>query len=641
MSKDLKKLIGKDEPKEAYLPEEKEQAFLIDAYSDFVLCRNLKDEPQPMLNGLTLQEFWKRCNDDYDIITESQEEDDPVVPYVSTVSRDKANTFIANLTLQLLYPSVIAQNSNQEIDSVVSRISRTMLEWAYNNDGRPSSSGHQKAIDYTHKQVIEGTVHILDNIIDNRLESQLVPNDEIYISNFYQNDIQKQPVLFRAQTEIIYEELYRLYGHLPNFKYVVPNTIHEWVKNGGDSLAKEFSGLVVNERCHVIWIWRDIPRNLFKEYNVPKKRKKAKLFNLVINGVLMFKADNLMPYHDGYYPISKGIFERFSDPRYYWGNSMPGKAREDKKWLDGWKTLIRYKAKLAALPPIVTFNGKFVDSDFYLPGGSTAAPVGMKKDDIQIMPGIANGVTSSDVLILDRAERDIDLGNVSPQAQGGGQVKGNPTAREVMIREENMQKIMSSFAMQIAFLVEARTFPILKRLFQFIPKSDMKKLVVPNQNLSNGEMGNMEILFEKLPDMTADEKEAKSFEIRGREMAAKRAGHNKKINYIDPSYLQEIDLYITAVADPRPRPTSSYSQAEARNKFEFYAADPEIFNKRAAARKVVRSFGDDEAEMINEPVVIPVNNQNAGPSPAGTNIKIPVQKTLASKSAKPLPDLNM
>lgn len=591
--------LDKYGPKSPYIPTPEEASFITQVYADFTWCYNLKLQEQDILGGVTITDFWDQCNYDYNVITEPQDENDPVVPYASTISRDRSNAFISNLTLQMLYPSVTAQNDHQEIDRIVSKTSRSLLEWLHNNDGRPSMSGQQKAIMYTHKQVVEGTVHVMDNIIDNKLESQLVPNQEIFIPNFMQPDIQKQPKLFRCQENVLYEEANALFGALPRFReHVMPGSINQWTINNV-AFADELQSIVLQDRVHIIWMWYDVPRNLFKKYGIPKDRPAAKLFNVMINGVLMFKYDNLMPYHDGLYPISKGIFEHFSDPRYYWGNSMPGKAKHDKKWLDGWKTLIRYKAKLAALPPIITFNGKFIDSDFYIPGSTNVAPTGMKAEDISTIPQLTTGVTMSDINIMDRAEREISEGNMSPQ-QMGAPAETRQTRGEAMLREENAQKILGLFGQQVAFLVEARTYPILRRAFQFIPKSKLEKIVVTEQSLPGGKIGDVEILFQKMPDMTPDEYEEWSFGLAKQESDAAKNGRNKKIYYVDPKYLNHIDLYVTAVADPMPKKTSAMRRAEAMFKYNFYASDPESFKKTSAAREVVRELGDDENDVIND-----------------------------------------
>src|SRR3990167_6904578 len=162
----------------------------------------LKEEKQDILNGRNLQDFWDDSCLDYAAITPKAELNDPVVRYSSTISRDQADVFISSLVNQLMDLSVTAQNKDQEIDRVISRVSRAILDYVHKNDGFPSESGYQKMVRAVHKMVVEGTVHIQDDFTKDGLESTLVPNEEILIPNYWQTDLQKQSILARIQNKI-------------------------------------------------------------------------------------------------------------------------------------------------------------------------------------------------------------------------------------------------------------------------------------------------------------------------------------------------------------------------------------------------------------------------------------------------------
>jgi hypothetical protein len=623
---------------ESYLPSDNERKFILNTYKKYLDCYNLKNQPQELLNGRTLTDFWKQNRYDYNVLTEESGIDDPVVPYVSSISRDKSNTFISNLASQLVYPSVTAQNQNQDIDHIMCSVSKSLLEWAYNNDGRPDESGHQKMVRYIHTQVIDGTTHIQDDIIENRLFSSLVPNEEIFIPNFYQPSIQKQPRLFRVQNNALYEEAEELFGSLPNWKYVQKGRINDWASDE-EFFSKEYSGLIDTDKVQIIRYWENIPKHLFKNFGIKNGVKKAKLFNILINGVLMFKITNLSPYKDGLYPISKGIFEQFSDANYYWGNSMPNKAREDKKWLDGWKTLIRHKAKLSAIPPLVTFNGTFLDSDVFIPGEVTQAPNGMKPEDIMALPEVSKGVSNGDIAIYQDAKSEINEGNLSPQAAGGESAR-QQTAREAIIREQNEQRILGAFGLQVAFLVESRTYPILKRLFQFLSKKQISKISVPDQSLGDGKYGNLEIIFEDIPEMSEEEYQQKSIDLFVEQKESEKEGKPMKRIYVNPKYLNELDLYITVVADPQPKKTSALRRSEAMEKFGIYGARPDLFNARAAAKKLVYEMGDDINEMVNKQEAQPQGQPSAQGNQQTPKVENPSTNSYKSQVAD-LANLNM
>jgi len=613
--------VLEEEQKEHYTPSEDETKFLIRAYSDFQECLNIKGEGQEVLGGRSLQQFWDDSNRDFNVIVADVTDDDPVTPYASSVSRDKSNTFITNLTLALIYPSITAQNKDQDIDQTISRVSRSILEWQHDNDGRPAESGHEKMVRYVHKMVIEGTVHVQDDIDSDtgKLISQLVPNEEVFVPNFWQPNIQEQPYIFRVQDNVLYDEARSQFGELDNFKYVNKGPVENWAIDT-DEFKSNFEGIIDEDRVQIVYVWYNIPKSKFKEYGIPKNRKRAKFFNILINGVPMFKIDNLMPYRDGFYPISKQVFELFSKSEFYWGNSMPNKAKYDKKWLDGWKTLIRHKAKLSVITPLLTFNGQLIDSDIFIPGSVNTAPAGMTKDDIIAVPGTDKGLSEADFRILQDAKNEINEGNLSPQASGA-QSSRQQTAREAIIREQNEQQILGGFGLRVSFLIEARTYPILLRSFQFLPRKTIKKLVIPNQSLQGGFLGNLEVLFEKIQD-TEENLKNRSLDLATEEIKAEHRGRAFNRIYIDPSYLNEIDLYIKVIADPQPKKTSALRRAEAREKFDVYGARPDLFNARAAARALVRANEDDESELIVTQQSLPQSASGGQQPPQGRGQKI-------------------
>jgi hypothetical protein len=589
--------------KTPYIPSPEDAVFINKVYMDFMYDRKLRMQSQPILNNRTLQQFWDESERDYNVIVSDENPNNPVTPYASSISRDKANTFISSLTQQLLYPSVSAQNSNQEIDRVISRACRNILEWQYENDGRPAESGSLKNARNIHRMVTVGTTHVMDNVDENgRLISQIIPNEEVYISNMFQPNIQLQPRLIRAQNAVTYNEVDEELGILKRFQdHVQPGIFAQMRLFEESEFRQWFLAITPKDTVHKLYCWYPVPREKLREYKksgrLPSYVQRAKYFNILVNGVLMFDRENLMPYHHGHYPITKGIFEWFSNPEFYYGNSLPNKARHDKKWYDAFKTMIRHKAKLSVIPPLISFNGTFVDSDIVVPGMISAAPSGMTKDDIQAIPGISNGVNDSDLAIMRDGTADIDRSTTSP-SMAGQSGSSRMTARESLLNEQNSQKAMQGFGLQIAYFVEGRTFPILKNSFQFLPRQFVNKICVPEQRLPDGNMGTVEILFVPPKEFTPDELFQTELAIYKEEKSAKQKGMPKKIVYINNEYIQTLDLYVKAGADQLIKETGALREAKAQLHFNTYMSRPDLFNVRAAARKLAYEFGDDVDEMV-------------------------------------------
>lgn len=597
------------EVKSAYNPTPEERLYISKVYNDFIFDLSIKNQTWEVLNNRDLQHFWADCNRDYNVFVED-DPNDPVTQYASGITRDKANTFITNLTAQLLAPSVTALNESKEVDVVVSKLCRPILQWQHSNDGRPAESGELKNFRYTHKQVVEGTVHIQDDIDPEtgKLSSQVIPNEEVFIPNFYQPNLQLQSHFIRAQMDTSYQEAKAEFGDLDNFQYVMPGTLG-WL-NQTFEFKERYKAVVSSNKVTIIRCWYPVSasdlKSLKKQGKIKSWVTQAKYFNILINGVPMFAPDNLMAYNDGFYPISKGVFEHFSPSEFYWGNSMPNKAKNDKKFLDGWKTLIRYKAKLSALPPGFNTSGQHLEGDIYVPGNIVDLPAGTDASKVfQTVQGISQGVTNGDIKIMEDTQSDLERDTISNMLSGGMPVGvGTMNVRVMQMMDENAKQSIAGFAQQIAFLQEARTFHILNSSFQFLTKENLSKLCIPDQTFDDGSTGTYEIIFQKpgegskIGSMTAEQRKAHSYSILDEQGVAKKMGVTKQSVYIDSEYILHLDYYAKANAESVAKDTTALREARAQMKWETYSQNP-IFNVKKAARKLVRELGDSD-DMVND-----------------------------------------
>lgn len=624
-------MIDKKKKIEPYNPGEKERAFILQVYNDFLDDKEIKDQTWKVLNNRTLKQFWDDSEYDYNVLVDD-DVNNPVVQYSSGISRDKSNTFITGLALQLLYPGVTAQNDQQEIDNIISKVSRSVLEWQFDNDGRPSESGLLKNTRYIHTQVVTGTVHIQDDFTpDGRLISTLVPNEEIFVPNFYQPNIQLQSHVMRVSENMEEGETEEEFGHLDNWKYVVPG-MADWISTD-TQWGDKYNAIVQDKKMTIVRVWKNICKKEIEKLKAEGKLadniKKAKYYNVIINGVLMFKVDKLMPYHDGNYPINKGIFESFSPANFYWGNSMPNKARQDKKWLDGWKTLIRYKAKLSALPPTLNFSGNHIDEDIIIPAKITDMPKGMSPEQLVQIPGISNGISNGDIVIMKDAMEDIERATASPQTSGQQSGRAQ-TARESIIIESNAQKAMMGLSQQIAFLQEARVYSILKRSYQLIPRSNLEKISIPNQVFGN-KNGIIEVIFADLSGKEDDDKTKleDSFKTYEEEIRMEEDdGVARNIFVINKEYVNNLEFYCKAIAESLPMMTTAMRESKATLKYETYRNDPFI-DPLVNIRNLIRANGDNEDELIKKGEAQPIN-------PANTPLKDATMQNGAEKQSKQL-----
>jgi hypothetical protein len=215
---------GQAEPVETFDWDSSTRKYVAGVLSEFFKAYTLKMEPLDILGfkstgqARRLQEYWDDSVLAYAALSETlRDPNDPVVPYQTTILRDKADAIISVLASNMLRFDVKAQNPEQAIDRSVSRVSSAILGWQFQNDGWPSESGQQKNVRYITKQVIEGTVHVMDIVTEDGLTSELVPNEEVFIKNFWQPDVQLQPFFVRAKLNLSYEEAEQMFGELENW----------------------------------------------------------------------------------------------------------------------------------------------------------------------------------------------------------------------------------------------------------------------------------------------------------------------------------------------------------------------------------------------------------------------------------------
>lgn len=590
---------------EAFTPTEQEQKFIMGVSTRFLEMWNLKNESEPILDHRTVGQYINDSITDYAVVMDQmQDENDPVKPYVTSISRNKTDAFTNNLSKGLLLPSVTAQNAQQEIDRAWARVGRGLLEWAHRNDGFPDENGQVKLARYIHTMNVEGTVHVIDVVTKDGLYSELISNDEIFIPNFRQPSIQKQPRVYRAKLDITYEEARDMLGHLPNFKKVRKGD-YSLLFASNEKLKNGWSGIVTGDRVQLLYVNEKMsPEQLKEEKKKGRVHDKAKqhyYYNILINGVPMFPVDNILPYRDGYLNISVGRFSLFAKANYYWGESAPNKFRYDKRWRDGWMTLLRHKGKLNVLRPQFSLNGNYVGDEIYIP----ANVINLEEDpELKVIEGVGEPVNNSDLELLRMADREIDNSSVSNTVQGQ-QANQKMTAREAVITQSNAQTALDAYSQQVAALQHARTVPTLLRLCEKLPKSTIKKLVIPEQTLSDGSRGNLEIIFKSLKkhgeDGYDEEYRTESRKLWEEMVQAKNAGETSEKAYINTRELDDLVFYV------RSDTATFNSNYDNIRKEQFneraqtvYLSRPDLFNQRETARQMLQVNEDDDSLLVDE-----------------------------------------
>lgn len=606
--------------------------FVASCYSKFLTMYTAWNMGLPILGGRKPLEFWNDSVRDYAVLaSEFDDPNDPVEVYQSTVSRDKSNTLYANLSSKFFYPSAIAVNNEQSIDRTLGKVGDATLYWAYKQDGWPSESGQQKNARLVHKCTVEGTAYTLDPVDENGLDSELLPNEEVFYPNLWQPNIQKQKRVYRVKLNMSVGEAEEAFGEYDAWDQV--DTSGGWTtafQIQYPELKGIFDGIVQSDKVSVLYIWERATQKQLAEIKkkrlVGKNAKRAWYYNVIVNNVPMFPVDNVSPYKSGILPISKMIFEPMAKAEFALGNSVPNKCMEDKRWIDAWKTNIRWRGKLAAMPPQLVIGGHLNGDEVMLPSTFTSIP---KDVDVKPVPGVVP-VSSVDIELMNMASGEVDRSTVEPSPSG------HMAARTAMIQQANAQLMMEPFSQQLAFFAASRSFHILMALFQFLPKGKLAKIVVPDQTLEDGLTGTFEVIFKEPKDVLAAEVDSKkvkaelqqletngidasfddvqrlmhSYQIKDKQTHSRKANNPTDTLYVSPSYVQDIKFYLFADAADGMQDKDAMAQMKFQQDMPLMLAHPEAIVPNEVWREYVRMRGYNE-RILNK------GGQSQTPMPQG------------------------
>ena len=582
--------------KDSFIPEKETMDFILKWYKAFEEDRQLKNEPYRCLGNINLTDFWQNCHDDYNNIVPYKSKSDWKKQTVRGITRDKANGFIAKITAKFIKSQVLAQNKDQKVDQVMSRMFGLLLDWWLRQ-----CKARRNFIDIVQTAVIEGTVYVQQKVINGKEVREIIPNDEVFIPNFRQSDNQKQSHFIRSQISS-YEEAKLLFGDNEKWKYVMPGASDKW------NIDHEFfqgyeTGIQEDNEVMIIYLWE---HGGYDKNNNPKK----KLYNVLISGVPMFGIDNTMSLKHNRYP-EKGVFEKFADVTFAWGNSLPNKVKHDKKYLDAFRTIILNKAILNLGTPLFNRGQEHIDEDVIVPFKIT--PTQLEEGDIFPVPGVSDPVTQGDLNIEEVVEKSIDEATQPPTSLGGDS-GSQATLGEIQLKDARASELLKTFGQFISFLVEDLDTQSLSNILQFETQKDIKTLVngsdllfqreieMPDQSLKNGKMGTLAL---RLGDQ-------KSFPS-PIEIAQEEFDTDKEIIYADYKYIEELDRYVFVSANPVDKPSETLERLIAVENYKSVYFQNPFINQLEATRNVVRANKDDEDRMINEQPPAPEIPQGGQP----------------------------
>jgi len=266
----------------------------------------------------------------------------------------------------------------------------------------------------------------------NELKTNLFSGLKIYLGNFREFFIQKQPYIFtvdlmsRAQAEVIF-------GQFDKWKYV-PKKVSKFVpETFGYTEYMDFTMQEIEQDCVEIVKYYD---------------KWVNEYQIMLNGVMMlpvgFPLTVVSP--SGEYPMGKLDVAPIS--RYFaLSKSVPAKTKVDQQVLDHFLRMMILKMEKSFNPPMANNTNRILSKNIFYP-----RTIHNNIDPSKLQPiGDVNGLSNAEFNIFSFIKKIIDDKSISP-LYSGQSVSGTQSATEIMeLKKQNLMRIGQSVLGVIMF----------------------------------------------------------------------------------------------------------------------------------------------------------------------------------------------
>lgn len=181
------------------------------------------------------------------------------------------------------------------------------------------------------------TVYKEEEIIDvDKPTKRVVPVEAMFIPNWYQIDLQKQPYIMEIEI-LSYDDAATFYGHYKNWK-CVPK---------GSQLSTQYQRLF-----YFYHRWGDnIADNEVQVVHYYDRQND--IHNIVINGVLITDVDNPIEFAHKNYPYSYSVCQRYAS-NFFFGRPFPMRMFNRQEFLNALMMMVGDRGFLSIMPWFIT-----------------------------------------------------------------------------------------------------------------------------------------------------------------------------------------------------------------------------------------------------------------------------------------------
>lgn len=485
-------------PQSAYLPETKVKDITSLVLGHFEIANRAKTQTYREFNGMTLMERQSvdqsRFNS-YQFSAEVTPDEEWKSNAVRPITRNRVISIAAHLTGNVIYPQVFAQNQRDEEDQATATVMRDLMEW------RSDQANYEKTFVFAviaalvnpaviiHTEYAEVYRTVKEEMEDNKGEDEssepedddaseespepaskyqdkvildeefsgfqdsIVPLDEWYMPDFYENNVQRQDYVLRRRA-ITFETANTKHGHHQAFQ--------DHVRPGLQILYAESTGLFYEEYDH------NLQERLVEEIIYWNRSKDLML--IFCNGVLVTEYNNPNPRQDHKYPFVMFGYEPLDEGKFAFYKSAVNKLGPDEETIQTLYRMIIDGTYLQLMPPAVVYGDEAVTSNIMAPGVVTSLKAGSELKPMTLGSNLQAGMA-----MLNKVEESMSESSIDPSQAGVSDTK-TQTAYEIGKVEQNAKVMLGLFGRMIGFGIKEFGNLVVSDIIQYATVGELMQI---------------------------------------------------------------------------------------------------------------------------------------------------------------------
>ncbi len=394
------------------------------------------------------------------------------------VVRNKVISIAAHATARLIFPKVFAYDDNSDSQADAAQVMRDLMEWAGDQANYANTSLHAVITALTDPASIvykeygevyrtvkrpnsskDGKKYIEESILDETLsgfKDTMVPVDELFIENFYENDIQKQGwLIWRRVTSYALSEAKYAQKYPERFKYVQP---------GMQVLFND-----ANQSFYQVYDFNMRPTDVEE---IVYFNKTLDLQIIMVNGVLLTPVDNCNPRNDKMYPFVKFGYELINNRCFYY-KSLAFKLQQDANIVNSLYPMIIDGTYLNIFPAMVSTGGETIGSDVIIPGAVTTLQD--TNADLRAIQSTSSQGLQVGMNTLMKVDESLNITSADGQVPGQENATAQ-TAYEISRLEQNAATVLGLFIKMITNYVKDYGKLTMGDILQYLTILDADKI---------------------------------------------------------------------------------------------------------------------------------------------------------------------